>query len=138
MLPITILLFVGMMPTLAASFMDRSRDKMKVFTVGSLNFATCFPFVLDISTGGFKSDQAINLITDAQNIIIMFSGAVAGYLLEWATVGVVATIVIEQARGKIKSMRNTQEELVERWGKEVRGDIPLDSQGFAIELPEQS
>lgn len=138
MLPVTLLLLVGMMPTIAVGFMDKSPERMKAFTVGALNFASCFPFVIELIDVGFNTNAAFAMIMDAQNIIIMFSGAIAGYLIEWATVGFVAAIMIEQAKAKMKNMKEKQEELVERWGREVTGDIPLDPQGFALENIEQS
>jgi hypothetical protein len=50
-LPTTILLVVGMLPTLVAALVDRTRERVLGMTVGSMNLAGCTPFVIELWSG---------------------------------------------------------------------------------------
>lgn len=129
-LPTSTLLFVGMMPTIAAYITDRTRKKTRVFTVGALNFAGCYPFLLELWMQGSGFEKSVEIILEMQNIIIMYIAATIGYLIDWSISGVVAGIVYQSGLMRVKAIEDRQEILVDRWGPEVTGRYPLDKQGF--------
>jgi hypothetical protein len=137
-LPMTILLVIGMLPTIVASIADRTPERLKAITVGSLNFAATFPYCIDMVTKGYSTEAAVSLITDPRAIIVMYTGALAGYIIELGLASTVAGVMVKQARVRLKKIRTEQERLVERWGREVTGDIPVDKSGFPVETPEQN
>ena len=134
-LPSSLLLAVGMMPTWAVALSDRTEKKSKVITVGALNLAGCIYFILDMWMQGRSLDRAITILSDPYSIIVMYSAAAVGYLLDWAVSGIVANVLYQKGVGRQNAIARRQQELIERWGEEVTGKLPLDEQGFPISSP---
>jgi hypothetical protein len=132
-LPSSILLAVGMMPTFTVLFVDPYRARTKVVTVGALNLAGCVPFLLELWKDGHSIDKALGIIADPKAIIVMYSAAAIGYLVDWSMSGVVAAILYQRGQARQEAIRKRQEELVARWGMEVTGQVPLDQYGFPID-----
>ena len=132
-LPTTVLFFVGMMPTIAVRIADKTSKRTRVLTVGFMNFAGCFPFWYKLMQGGHKFDLAVNLVLDPFNICVMYGGALIGYMIEWGLAGMVAGMMVQKGRKRLEVIKKTQEEFIERWGREVTGDFPLDIFGFPVE-----
>lgn len=128
-----LLIIVGMLPTFTAVFIDRTAEKTRGLTVGALNLAGCMPFILKLWGGGNTVDYAITIITDPRTIIVMYSAAGVGYIVDWAVSGLVATIMVQTSASKLQSMATRRAELIARWGREVTGEIATDPHGFAIE-----
>ncbi len=131
-MPTTIMLFFGMLPTVGAALMDRSGRGIKAVTVGAMNLAGAFPFLLSLWTTGHSSENAISLISDPRTIIVIYSAAAVGYLIDWAMGGLVATVLIQQSSSRMKEIKKRQQELVQQWGQEVTGEMPLDAYGFPV------
>lgn len=131
-LPSTVLLLVGMLPTPFAFLADRTKKKSKVITVGAMNLAGCAPFLFELWGAGNDFDASLDIITDPGAIVVMYSAAAVGYLISWAMTGIVANIMYRRGRAREKAIQKRQKELVERWGREVTGDIPLDETGFPL------
>jgi hypothetical protein len=131
-LPSSVLLLIGMMPTIAAALVDRSKRKTRAVTVGAMNLAGCTPFLLDLWHQGHSFEKSIDIIMDATAIIVMYSAATVGYLIDWAMAGIVASILYQRGLARKKAIMQRQQELIERWGREVTGELPLDDQGFPL------
>ncbi|HNQ91439.1 MAG TPA: hypothetical protein PKI93_00740 [Alphaproteobacteria bacterium] len=129
-LPTTTLFFFGLLPSIVSRFVDRSRQKNRTLTIGFMNFAACFPFWYKLVNGGHTFDRAVEILADPLNIIIMYGGALMGYLIDWGLSGIVASMMVQKGYKRLKDIKKTQEALVERWGPEVSGDMPLDIHGF--------
>jgi hypothetical protein len=132
-LPTTFLLFVGMAPTIVALLVDRAKRKTKAVTIGAMNLAGAMPFVLELWFDGNSFEKSFELVMDAEHIIIMFLAAGVGYLINWSLTGIVATFLLQRGKTRVKMIEKRQKELVERWGKEVTNEVPVDEYGFAIE-----
>lgn len=132
-MPSTILLLFGMLPTIAIAAFGAKNRKAKAITVGAMNLAGCTPFLLHLWTLGHDVANALVIITDPRFIIIMWSMAGVGYMVDWSLSGIVAKVMIDRGRQRIKNIKQQQEEMVERWGVEVTGEIPLDRFGFPVE-----
>jgi len=130
---ITILLLIGMLPTIAVRLVDKTPDRTKVLTVGFMNFAGCFPYCLQIFDKAHQSANVLFVLANPLNIVIMYAAAVLGYIIEWGIVGFVATIMVQRGRQRLVDIKKTQENIVKKWGPEVTGDMQLDAQGFAID-----
>lgn len=131
-MPTTILLLFGMLPTVVAAVVDRGGGT-RALTVGAMNLAGCVPFLLELWTMGHSSENSMALITDPRTIIVMYSAAAIGYMIDWALSGIVATLMIHRATARLEKIRDRQDYLVERWGREVTGELPLDPEGFPLE-----
>lgn len=132
-LPTTALFLFGMLPTIAARVVDRTPEKTKVLTVGFMNFATVFPFWYNLMELGHKFDNAMLILSSPLTIVIMYSGALMGYAIEWGVTSFVATLMVQKGKNRLESIKKGQESLIKQWGPEVSGEIPLNQYGFPIE-----
>lgn len=132
-MPTTVFLFLAMLPTIVAGVIDRTGKGTMALTVGSMNLAGATPFLLDLWTSGHTIPDALGLITDPRTVIVIYCAAGMGYMINWVLSGMVATIMVQHAGLRLKSIKKRQAALVERWGKEVTGEMPLDVFGFPIE-----
>lgn len=134
-LPSSVLLIFGLLPTFAALFADASRAKTKVVTVGALNLAGCTPFLLELWTEGNSLDKSLSIISDPKAIIVMYSAAAIGYLIDWSLSALVAGVLYQRGLARQDAIRKRQMELVERWGAEVTGQAPQDAQALGMGIP---
>jgi ascorbate-specific PTS system EIIC-type component UlaA len=131
-LPTTAFLLFGMLPTMAAYFADR-KGGWKAVTIGAMNMAGCTPFLLHLWTTENTVSYALSLITDPRTVIVIFSAASIGFLVEWAMSGIVVTVMTQRSKIRLSDMDKRRKNLIERWGEEVTGDMPLDEYGFPLE-----
>ncbi len=132
-LPTTIFLFFAMMPTLVAGLVDRGGKGTRALTVGSMNLAGCTPFLLELWTSGHTAENALTIISNPRTVVVIYCAAGIGYLIDWAMSGIVATVMIQRSGARLKDIKKRQTDLVERWGQEVTGLLPLDAYGFPFE-----
>ncbi|MCB1538500.1 MAG: hypothetical protein H6865_00240 [Rhodospirillales bacterium] len=128
----TIILVAGMMPTLAANLVDKSRQKSRAISVGMMNFAGCLPFLLELWMGTQPNslDAAVGIIMQPKTVIIIYIMAAAGYAIESTVTGMVATLKQQQAQARLREIDRQLKALVERWDYYVDGSVPLDDFGF--------
>lgn len=132
--PSAIMLGIGMLPTIIAATIDRTKAGIKALTVGAMNLAGCTPFLIKLWTEGNKVDVSLSIIAQPQTIVVIYGAAAAGYLIDWAMTGLVAGIMVKQGESRQKEIARLQADMVRRWGPEVTGEIPLDSYGFPLDL----
>lgn len=128
---VVVILVIGMLPTVVAAIVDTSKGHLRTLTVGSLNFAGCSPYMIDVWKRGGDINTAIDTITDPQAMVVMFFAAGMGYMVDWAMTGIVSSVMVQRAKGRLKEISQHQKILTERWGVEVSGSVPLDEYGFA-------
>ncbi|PZO82812.1 MAG: hypothetical protein DI626_09675 [Micavibrio aeruginosavorus] len=129
---IMIIFVIGMIPTLVAGVVDKTHGRIRCLTVGAMNFAGCAPFMIEVFKKGNDVSTAIAYMVQPRTIVVIYFAAAMGYLIDWAMTGIVSSIMVQRARGKLKNMEKQKKELVERWGPEVTGTMPLDEFGFAV------
>lgn len=132
-LPITAIVFVGMLPTVMARLTDRSKERTRALTVGFLNFAGCFPFLYQLVETGLKLENSLAILSDPMTIVIIYTSALIGYGVDWLVTTAVAGFMVQKGKNRLEAIRKAQDNLVRQWGNEVTGDIPLDPNGFPIE-----
>ena len=97
-----------------------------------MNLAGCMPFLLELWTTDRTLDRAFSIILNPMAIIVIYSAAVVGYLIDWALSIMVASFLYDRGVSRKAAIEKRQQELIERWGREVTGSLPLDEQGFPI------
>ncbi len=132
-LPSTVMLMIGMLPTPFAVLVDRTKGKNKVITVGAMNLAGCSPFLFELWMQDHSFHKSMEIITDPFAIVVMWSAAAVGYVVNWAMTGIVSASLYQRGQSRLKSIQKSQKELVERWGPEVSGNMPLDPDGFPVQ-----
>ncbi len=131
-LPTTIMLVVGMLPTFVAGIVDKTKEKVKALTVGFMNFAGCFPFWLEMVTTSHTREVAVGFISQPMTLVIMYSAAAMGYMIEWAVTGIVSNVMVQKGERRLDYIDKRFEELERKWGREVVGDFQLDEDGFPL------
>lgn len=132
-LPTAFIFAVGMLPTFAAYLIDRDPAKNKTFTIGAMNIAGCFPYLMGLWTESHTMDKAMNYIAEPKTIIVIYIAAALGYVINWLITMGVASLIIQKSRMRIKRIEEEKEGLQKRWGKEVNGQYTLDEHGFALD-----
>lgn len=136
-MPTSILLGVGMLPTLVSYIVDRSLEKNKTFTVGAMNFSGCFPYLLMLWTGENSTQGAWNFVGTPEVIIVIYTIAGMGYVINWGVTQVVSNILIQRSQARISKIDKEKKQLEERWGAKVNGKYDLDENGFPIVKSEE-
>lgn len=127
---VAVLMIVGMIPTVVALIVDRTEGRMRAVTVGAINFAGCAPFMIEVFKRGNNLELAINYIVQPRTIVVMYFAAAIGYVLDWALTGIVSSIMVQKQKRRLTAINEEKQQLIERWGDEVTGTIPLDEYGF--------
>ena len=136
--PTTSILLVGMLPTLVAYIVDRSLEKNKTFTIGAMNFAGCFPYLLGLWTGENTLRVALNYLENPQTIIVIYTIAAFGYFINWVVTVVVSSFLVKKSHMRIDKIKQNKTKLEKRWGEKVNGHYDLDASGFPLDpdMPE--
>jgi len=125
LLPSTLVLMVAMVPTLVARIVDPSPGRHLTITVGSLNFAGALWFMHSLWTAG----QGFSAIMPTLGDMIGWLSALVGAGLGWAIYSLMPivsrSIATTKSNLRLRSIRKSQEDLVEQWGDPVRGGFTL-------------
>lgn len=132
-MPTTALLCIGMLPTVVAWLIDRTKERTRALTVGAMNAAGCTPFILQLWMTTNTLPNSLMIISDPRTIIVMYCAAGVGYLIDWAISGLVGSVMVQRATSRRDQIAKRKAALVERWGKEVTGEIPVDQYGFPVD-----
>ncbi|MCB9983498.1 MAG: hypothetical protein H6861_07500 [Rhodospirillales bacterium] len=132
-LPVAVILFIGLLPTFVVFFVDQNKKKIKAVTVGAMNVAGCMPFIMELWTSEMSMAKALSIIIDPMAIIVIYSAAGVGYLVDWAVTAFVSRFLYQRGVSRIHAIEKRQKELIERWGEEVSGRIALDHEGFPLD-----
>lgn len=132
-LSMAVLLFVGMLPTLVAFVVDRVPGKSKTVTIGSMNFAGCFPYLLLMVVRPDNLDIAFQYLSDPMTIIVIYGAAAIGYIIHWSVTLGVSEALMQKSKRRIEKIEEQKKKLEERWGKKVNGQYTLDPYGFPVE-----
>ena len=133
MLPSAIVVGFAMLPTTVAAVVDRYKSGTLALTVGAMNLAGATPFLLELWEKGQTPKTAFAILSRPETIVVMYSAAAVGYLIDWAMGGITTTFMVEKGKIRLKEIEKRQAELVERWGEEVTGQLKLDAHGFPVD-----
>lgn len=119
-LPTTVMLVVGMIPTIVAVLIDRSPKHTLGMTIGAMNFAGCVPFILQLWRTGHDFDTSFYMLSDPKTIIVMYASAGMAYALNWAMTGIVSAVMVQKAKFRVDAIEKTLLKIEDRWGNEVK------------------
>ena len=114
------LLAIGMVPTLVAVTIDRTRNRNAARTVAYINFAGCLPWLMDYWLAGGGIERVLNIVSDPYALLIMYTAAAAGWMLYFALRPVVSAYLGVAAEIKEVQLKRRQAQIVDVWGAPVR------------------
>lgn len=132
-MPTTLLISVGMLPTIVAFVVQKKEMRIRVLTVGAMNMAGCAPFLLDLWLEGHNFQNSFGILFSPMTIVIMYFCAAVGYVIDWAATEFVSSILYERGVRKKDDLKEYLEGMVERWGEKVTGRLELDDDGFPFD-----
>jgi hypothetical protein len=83
----SIILLVGMIPSIVSFIVDKTKGKIKTLTVGMINFAGCTPFMAEIYKKGNEFGHALNYAMEPRTIVVIYAAAAVGYFIRSAHAG---------------------------------------------------
>lgn len=122
-LPTVIMFFLGMLPSLVALVIDRSKGKHAAFCVSGLNFSGLFPYLMEVWFINHSTDNAIRILTDVFNLMVIYGAAAFGWLLYIAVPPVITTFLSVMSQHRMTILKTTQSDIIEEWGEKVASTI---------------
>lgn len=120
-LPMMMVLFFGMLPTIVVYFIDRTEEKYHAFSVGGMNFSGVFPYLLDLWAAADPFSAAQHILTNVFSLMVMLGAAAFGWIMFLSIPPVVAAFLTVIAQRRVVLLRGQQVDLIKEWGKEVAG-----------------
>jgi Na+/H+ antiporter NhaC len=118
-LPTVTIVFVTMLPTLAAWASEKGPHKYAWLCVGGVNFAGVIPFLFTLWFGVHTLDEALNMLSDGSVLLWGYVASAFGWLLYLGMPPVVSTWLKFTSEHRISALRAAQKKLVDEWGDEV-------------------
>jgi len=123
-LPTTMVLAIGMAPTLGAFFADKTPGRYLTKCVAGTNFAGVFPSLYSLWTIGHDLKTANGIVTDLNTWLLMYFAAAMGWLLFLGLPGAVAVFRSLNATRRIYVLREKQKLLINDWGDNILPTLP--------------
>lgn len=125
-LPTLLLIFFGLMPSIVALVIDRTDGRYATFCVLGMNLSGLFPYLTDVWFQVHTTDMAIQIMTNAFNLLIIYGSAGFGWMLYIALPPVITTFLSAMSQRRVAVLREKQAQIIEEWGESVTAI--LDSQ----------
>jgi hypothetical protein len=123
--PTVLLLAVGMLPTVVALIIDRSRDKLVAVTVGPLNFAALLVPLTQLWFGANDMTQAFAILSRPASGAIVYGAAGVGWVLYFLIPPLVAKALVLGRQRSIAKLAAEQKTLTDLWGEDVKGTVAI-------------
>jgi hypothetical protein len=117
--PTVIVLSVALVPTAVAFVVERGKGYYCGLTVGCMNLAGAMPYLTDLWFKGHTVPAATAIITNVFAWMMFYGAAMFGWAIYSTTPSVVSTFMTMTAGRRITTLRDTQRELVQKWGPDV-------------------
>jgi len=121
MMPTTLLVVVGMIPTAVAYFVDNSKEKSLGPVIFYLNFAGVLPSLLKLWKNGHTVANSLAILMDPMMLALMLVPAACGWMLYAYIPYLVTGIIRHKAEMRIRTLEKYQQELIDHWGHTVSG-----------------
>ncbi len=118
-LPTALMLAISLLPMICAFAIDRTPGRYATISVGMLNFAGTWPFLIKLWTSGHTVVNAMKIVLDPFAWLVIYSAAAVGWLLYFSFPSCVSLCMSMFAGHRITQLRQNQKKLIEEWGPEV-------------------
>lgn len=110
----------GMLPTIVARLVDRTKRKYYFSIVMGFNLAGVAPFMADLWHRNNSASAVESMFADPYIWLIMYGCAAIGWVLIFTAPELALKIVQFFNQGKVSALEQKQRELLEEWGQEIR------------------
>lgn len=123
----TLLVCLGLLPSLVALFTDTDPRRSAFMTIGFLNLAGVVPFVIDLWQQGQTMENALHIVRQPLTWLVMFGAAGIGQLLLFSVPAAMTMMAVARMEARLKTLREALVELKTVWGDDVATATPLDA-----------
>ncbi len=113
-------LFLCMIPTYIALFIDRQLPRTLGLTVGAANLAGTVPNFLEVLKLNNNPGNALSFALQPSTLAMAYAGAGIGWLIHLAVTRFVALVIVSKAEMRIQKLAKREQVLIERWGPEIK------------------
>lgn len=132
-LPTTIVLAFGLIPTLVAILIDRSKERTAGMTVGMMNFAGCMPFLMELWSGEGTLQDAYDILLDPTTLLMVYGGAAVGWVIYFNVPPIVSMYLVRRYENRVREIKRRMDMLEEIWGGEVKNKVVDDEDDEEIQ-----
>lgn len=115
----TLLLCLGLLPTLVVLITDTDRQKSSAATIGFMNVAGVMPFIVDLWQQGQTMEVALRILGQPNTWLIMLGAAGVGKLLLYAIPPAMALLTLTRMDVRLKGLKDGLEHIKSTWGPDV-------------------
>lgn len=126
MFPTAVLLFVGMLPTIFAFFIDKDRQYSSAIAIGAMNCAGITPFIIDLWLKGQTMGNVFQMLGEPSTWLIILGAAAVGQMIVSVIPQAMATVTLAHSESRIKHLKKNLEQLQENWGSDVGTTKPIE------------
>lgn len=123
----TLLVCVGLLPSLVALVTDTDENRSGLATIGYLNLAGVLPFLVELWQNGQTMEAALRIVRDPFSWVVMFGSAGVGHLMLYTIPPIVASMVLMKQESRLRTLREGIRQLEAIWGADVSNALPLES-----------
>ncbi len=115
----SLLLLIGMAPTLIELFFGDDRKGSSVVTVGVMNAAGIVPFLIELWQKGQTMENAMLILSQSETWVVMCGAAAIGWLILFSVPQAIASMTVARAETRIELLKQNLERLKTTWGPDV-------------------
>lgn len=121
-----IFLLAGMLPSIVAWIVDRSRSKLQFRTVAAMNFSGVAPYMAMLIKQNNSTEAVQAVMATPEAWLVMYSAAGFGWGIVLFTPYFIRSAMNFFSDNKIHKLEAEQKELIEEWGTGVASDDSYD------------
>lgn len=118
-LPTLLMLFVGMLPTVAAAFAERGTARQAWVSVGGLNFAGLSNWLINLWFGHHTLTYAVAQLRTITPLLVAYAASALGWALYLAMPPLVNAVTSVTSKRRVVVLAAQQRKLIELWGEGV-------------------
>ena len=115
-----VFLFICMIPTAVAAFVDKKQPKTLGLTVGAANLAGTVPNWLDILHVRNDPTYALQAVSRPETLLLAYGAAAVGWVIYYSMTRFIALLIIHKTESRAKKIQKMQKKLIDRWGPELK------------------
>lgn len=115
----SILLLIGLLPTIVMYFVERGRTPYLTFCIGSMNVMGMIPIICVLIQKGGSFSDALSLMVTPKTWLIMYGGAAIGLSIYAMTPSFVRFFRLIFLKKQLTIAEAEQNKLIETWGDKI-------------------
>jgi phosphate/sulfate permease len=118
-LPIALLCFLGLLPTLVSSMIDFEKQHYLTYTLGCFNLCGVIPYLEKLCRPKPSFEIVWSLLSSPFSWLMMYGMAALGLGVYFMIPKIVAVIRKNILEAELKTLEKYKQDLIEEWGEKV-------------------